>query len=128
MNHVTGFPAWFRVMVFADRDAKTELYSDHITEWVEWLRTGQHLPLDDPKRHPPEIGRLSFPEDLRKDDEFLLEHTNERLVELTAKDKSWLPHAAKQFEWKRKGPNHWGDGSKIACVAFRWFTRDANEC
>lgn len=122
MNHVAGQPKWFKVMVFSDRDAKSELYNDRITAWVEWLRTGQHLPPDDPGRQPPNVPRLWFPEDLRKDDDALIEHTNERLVELTAKDKGWLPHAAKQYEWKRKGPNHTGDGTKIALRAWRWFT------
>lgn len=127
MNHVTGFPEWFKAMVFADRDAKTELYVHRITDWVEWLRTGQHLALDDPARHEPEIGRLWFPADLRKDDDALLQHTTERLVEVTAKDKGWMPHAAKQFVWKRKGPNHKGDGTKIALRAWRWFTIDQTE-
>lgn len=123
MNHVNGFPPWFTVMVFIDRDAKSELYSDRITTWVEWERTGKHLPLDDPKRLAPAVPPLWFPGDLRKDDVFLIEHTTERLVELTSRDKGWLPHSSKQFDWKRKGPNHFGDGTKLALAAFRYFTR-----
>lgn len=94
---VTGFPDRFKVIVFVDRDAKNELYCDRITAWVDWLRHGQHLPPGDEKRVAPDVARLYFPEDLRRDDEFAIEHSNERLVEITSKDKGWMPHAAKQF-------------------------------
>ena len=124
MNHVAGFPQWYRAMIFSDRDAKTELYCDRITEWVEWEKTGKLLPLDDPARKEPEVPPLWFPEDLRKDDQFLLELTTERLVELTTKDKGWMPHTARQFVWKRKGANHFGDTVKIALAAIRMFTRE----
>jgi hypothetical protein len=39
----------------------------------------------------------------------------------------FLPSAAKEFEWKRKGPNHWGDAVKVAIVGYRWITRDDSE-
>lgn len=123
LNHVPSTPKWFGVIVFVDRDAKSDLYEHGISAWVDWERRLQHLPHDDERRKKPEYPRVCFFEDLRKDDEFLKEHTTERLVELTSKDKGWMPHAAKQFTWKRKGPNHFGDATKGARVGFRYLTK-----
>lgn len=121
MSRVDGFPRWFRSLVFVDRDAKSDLYEFRITEWVDWERYGKHKPAD--QRRAPEVPRFTFFRGIGPRDPFVIEFTNERLVELTAKDTEWLPHASKQFVWKRKGANHWGDASKICLVAWRWHTR-----
>jgi hypothetical protein len=48
--------------------------------------------------------------------EFIYECTKEHLVEMPG-----LP-SAKQFVWKRSGPNHWADAVKVALVVWRYFT------
>lgn len=124
-----GWPSWLQVMAYLDRDAKSDLYADRITAWVDYLvaverarATGRHDDIE--KIEKPKAARLWFYEDIRKDDWFLIEHSNERLVDLTSpKAGHFLPNSARQFDWKRTGPNHGGDGTKVCCVAWRWFTR-----
>jgi hypothetical protein len=48
--------------------------------------------------------------------EFLNEHTKEHLIEMPG------AHSAKQYVWKRSGPNHWADAVKVALVMWRFFT------
>ncbi|MBA3833671.1 MAG: phage terminase large subunit family protein [Chthoniobacterales bacterium] len=108
-NRVPNRPRWFGIIVFNDRDAKGELYTDRIGAWVDWLR---HRSIEEEK---PLTGRLWLPLDVNATDdgkEFLLHHTRENLVE--------LPTGG--MEWKRTGDNEWGDTTKIAGVAWRFFT------
>jgi len=127
-SHIPLRPKWFGVTVFVDRDAKHELYTERINSWVthrEKLRKepGVH---DDPPNAPP----LWFPENVGADEEFVKELCSEHLIQKTldqATASEFLPSAAKEFEWKRKGPNHWGDAVKVAIVGYRWITRDDAE-
>ena len=54
---------------------------------------------------------------------FHIEHSNERLVDLTPPPARFLPHSACQFDWKRTGLSHAGYGTKGACTLWRWITR-----
>jgi hypothetical protein len=49
-------------------------------------------------------------------DPFVIEHSNEALVE-----KETTPHSAKTHEWVNLGPNHFGDCTKVAMVLWRYF-------
>ena len=100
---------WLGVIVYVDRDAKHELYNERIAAWSEYLRS------NDPAKMQPALPRLSFSEDLSERDEFLIEHTNEHLIE------DPLAHSARQFIWKKTGPNHYGDATKVALVLWRFL-------
>jgi hypothetical protein len=49
-------------------------------------------------------------------DPFVIEHSNEALVE-----KETTAHSAKTHEWVKLGPNHFGDCTKVAMVLWRYF-------
>jgi hypothetical protein len=111
-NSKPPHPPWFGVIVYVDRDAKHELYTDRISGWSSYIR--------DPSRSQPQVGRLSFFSEINEAVHwtFVNEHTQEHLVELPT------AHAAKQFVWKRKGPNHWPDATKVGLVLWRYLTRN----
>jgi hypothetical protein len=50
-------------------------------------------------------------------DPFVIEHSNEALVE-----KETTAHSAKTHEWVKLGPNHFGDCTKVAMVLWRYLT------
>jgi hypothetical protein len=103
-------PAWFRLLLYIDRDAKNELYVERIASWVHWLKTG---------RKPDEIPltpRLWLPSDLAADDWYVVEHTKEPLVQVQN-----ATHSAKEFVFKRIGPNHGGDCTKVCLVGIRLY-------
>ena len=105
-------PRWFGVLVYVDRDAKHELYTERIRAWAEWDEHGK----DD--KAEPLTPRLWFPEDVHATEDgkkFVDEHTKEHLIEIPG------AMAAKQFVWKRRGDNEGGDCSKVACVGWRFF-------
>ena len=120
-----GWPRGFGVVAYLDRDAKGELYMESITAWVNYLRELARAKREQrpPALPKPDSARLWFPADIRKDDTGLIEHTNERLVDLDGEAKKHLPHASRQFDWKRTGPNHTGDASKVCLVGKRMLTR-----
>lgn len=126
-----GWPSWMQIMAYLDRDAKSDLYSDRITAWVNYLtkieqarQQGRHDQIEASEK--PATPRLWLPADIRKDDPFLIEHSHERLVDLSPQKASrFLPASARQYDWKRTGPNHSGDGTKVCCTAWRWFNRAA---
>jgi len=123
-NRVPDRPKWFGITVFVDRDAKHELYTERINGWAEFREQLAKDPsaLEEPPNAPP----LWFPSDVMAWEDFVKELTNEHLVQRTM-DRggadAFLPHASKEYEWKRKGPNHWGDGVKVAIVGYRYLTR-----
>jgi hypothetical protein len=99
-----GFPSWFGLISYNDRDAKTDLYEDRIAgNTAEGERRS----------------RIWFPSDVLNDKDLIDEFCNEKLVE--------DPDAptAKTFAWKRTGPNHWGDAAKVAITGFRYMMRHA---
>ena len=110
-NSKPPHPPWFGIIIYVDRDAKHELYTDRIAAWSTYLR--------DPSRTPPQIGRLFFFDEINQAIHwpFMNEFTQEHLIEIPT------AHAAKQFVWKRKGPNHWADAAKVALVYWRYLTR-----
>lgn len=114
-NHIPGLPEWYGVFVFVDRDAKHELYTERIRGWVDHRAKKTDT--------EPHALPLWFPFDLDKDSAFALELCNEHLVQRSGDANEYLPETAREFVWKRKGPNHWGDTIKIAIVAFRYMTR-----
>lgn len=125
-----GWPAWLKLLTYLDRDAKSDLYLDRITGWVNYIRSvekcrkeGRHGDIE--KVEKPNAQRLWFPEDIKKDDWFLIEHGNERLIDITPSNANYLPAASRQFEWKRVGPNHAGDGTKVALRGWAILTRHA---
>lgn len=111
-NSKPPHPPWFGVIVYVDRDAKHELYTDRIAAWSANLQ--------DPSQMAPQTGRLIFPQEINQAEHwpFVNEFTQEHLVEIPT------AHAAKQFVWKRKGPNHWADAVKVALVLWRYLTRN----
>ncbi len=132
VTRVQHRPAWFKITVFVDRDAKHELYTERIKGWVNH-RAEVAAPRESagsnpaPDIDPPNAPPLWFPEALRADDDFVKEHCNEHLIQLEANSEGILPDSAREFIWKRKGPNHWGDASKICIVGFRWLTRSDSQ-
>jgi hypothetical protein len=113
-SNIQGAPPWFGIITYNDRDAKHELYTDRIGSWAQWRKVGS------PAEHPPVGSPLHFFSELSDapssmSREFLTEHTKENLIELPG------AHSAKQFAWKRSGPNHWADAVKVALVMWRFF-------
>lgn len=115
-NRVPNRPSWFRITVFVDRDAKHELYTERIQGWVEYRAGKQDL--------EPNAAAIWFPEGLLKTDDFCKELCAEQLVQRGGEGQDFLPDSAKEYVWKRKGANHWGDTVKVAIVGFRWLTRN----
>jgi hypothetical protein len=114
-SHIPNAPQWFGVITYNDRDAKHELYTDRIGAWSQWRQLGC------PAEHPPPGSPLHYFKELSDAPnspylEFLNEHTKENLVEVPG------VHSARQFIWKRSGPNHWPDAIKVALVMWRYFT------
>ena len=114
-SHIPQAPPWFGIITYNDRDAKHDLYTDRIGSWAGWIKAGR------PVERPPVGSPLHFPRDLSDaaaspTREFLYEHTKENLVEMPG-----LP-SARQFMWKRSGPNHYADAVKVALVVWRFFT------
>lgn len=114
-NRIPSFPKWFGVTVFVDRDAKHELYTERIQGWIEYR--------GEKGGEPPNAPPLWVPDDLSQGDPFTDELCHEQLIQKGGVDEEYLPDAAKEFVWKRTGPNHWGDGVKVAIVGYRWLTR-----
>jgi hypothetical protein len=73
---------------------------------------------------PPNAPPLWFPEDLQKSDDFTRQLCAEHLIRKGGEGEEFLPEAAKEFIWKRKGANHWGDSVKVAIVGYRYLTRN----
>src|SRR6185369_6553411 len=101
-----------------------EFYTERINGWVEHREKVRKEPgcADDPPNAPP----IWFPENVIGDEDFIKELCAEHLVQKTfdkAAADEFLPAAAKEFEWRRKGANHWGDSVKNAIIGYRWLTR-----
>lgn len=103
-------PAWFRLLLYIDRDAKNELYVERVATWVHWIKSGKKAD------ETPLTPRLWLPADIPPDDWYVVEHTKEPLVQITN-----AKHSAKEFAFKRIGPNHGGDCSKVCLVGIRMF-------
>jgi hypothetical protein len=114
-NRIPMFPDWFGITVFVDRDAKHELYTERIQGWVQH-RSEKDV---DPPNAPP----LWVPENLSINDELTKELCHEQLIQKGDEGDEYLPDAAKEFVWKRTGPNHFGDAVKGALVGYRYLTR-----
>jgi hypothetical protein len=114
-NHIPTFPKWFGITVFVDRDAKHELYTERIQGWLK--HRGEK------ESEPPNAPPLHFPEDLQPSEDMAKELCCEQLIQRNSDAADYLPDAAKEFVWKRTGPNHKGDGVKVAIVGYRWLTR-----
>jgi hypothetical protein len=126
-SHVPKRPKWFGVTVFVDRDFKNELYTERINGWAEHREKIRKDPgcHDDPPNAPP----LWFCEDILADEEMVKELCAEQLVQKTGEKSGaeFLPDTAREFVWKRKGPNHKGDALKNCLVGYRWITRNDAE-
>ncbi len=113
-NNIPEFPRWYKITVFIDRDAKHELYSERVRGWNDFRAQKA--------AEPPESPPLHLPADLRRDDEFAKELCNEHLVQIGDDAKEFKPDAAREWIWKRKGANHFGDAVKVCIVGYRSLT------
>jgi hypothetical protein len=116
-SHIPMAPQWFGTITYNDRDAKHELYTERIGSWSQWRQLGcpadpNQQPVGSPLHYFKELSDAPNSPYL----EFLNEHTKENLVEVPG------VHSARQFIWKRSGPNHWPDAIKVALVMWRYFT------
>jgi hypothetical protein len=119
-NQHPSAPKGFGIISYVDRDAKHDLYTARIGSWVIGTAPAvRPWPISSPKSAPSAahcISSRSSPTIPRAPHaEFLNEWTKEHLVEVPG------AHSAKQFVWKRKGPNHWADAAKVALVIWRFF-------
>lgn len=113
-------PAGFGIISYVDRDAKHDLYTARIGSWANWHRAGRPRLTDLKPEERPIGSPIHFFKDLNDHPQsphakFIEQFTKEHLIEIPG------AHSAKQFVWKRKGPNHWGDATKVALVIWRYF-------
>jgi hypothetical protein len=101
------YPEWFKLLTFNDREFKTELYIQRVKRTVP-----PDLDEEQAKEFLSKMPRLLLPEDV--DSEVITELTNEHYEE--------DPETA-EWEWIRKGPNHFGDIIKEMCVFWRYAKR-----
>jgi hypothetical protein len=102
------YPPWLQLISFNDRDFKTELYIVRIKREVP-----PGVPEENAEKFKEKMPRLLVPENVT--DDLIRELVNEHLEE---DEETGL------MEFRRKGPNHYGDCIKEIILLWRWMNRN----